>query len=174
LLDKTAGTNENKAAVEQALQRVNTAKTALNGDARLNEAKNTAKQQVATMSHLTDAQKANLTSQIESGTTVAGVQGIQANAGTLDQAMNQLRQSIASKDATKSSEDYQDANADLQNAYNDAVTNAEGIISATNNPEMNPDTINQKASQVNSAKSALNGDEKLAAAKQTAKSDIGR
>ncbi|SCS41706.1 extracellular matrix binding protein [Staphylococcus aureus] len=174
LLDKTAGSNDNKAAVEQALQRVNNAKTALNGDARLNEAKNTAKQQVATMSHLTDAQKANLTSQIESGTTVAGVQGIQANAGTLDQAMNQLRQSIASKDATKSSEDYQDANADLQNAYNDAVTNAEGIISATNNPEMNPDTINQKASQVNSAKSALNGDEKLAAAKQTAKSDIGR
>ncbi|EGL85515.1 putative extracellular matrix-binding protein ebh [Staphylococcus aureus subsp. aureus 21305] len=174
LLDKTAGSNDNKAAVEQALQRVNTAKTALNGDARLNEAKNTAKQQVATMSHLTDAQKANLTSQIESGTTVAGVQGIQANASTLDQAMNQLRQSIASKDATKSSEDYQDANADLQNAYNDAVTNAEGIISATNNPEMNPDTINQKASQVNSAKSALNGDEKLAAAKQTAKSDIGR
>ncbi len=174
LLDKTAGTNDNKAAVEQALQRVNTAKTALNGDARLNEAKNTAKQQLATMSHLTDAQKANLTEQIERGTTVAGVQGIQANAGTLDQAMNQLRQSIASKDATKSSEDYQDANADLQTAYNRAVSDAEGIISATNNPEMNPDTINQKASQVNSAKSALNGDEKLVAAKQTAKSDIGR
>ncbi len=174
LLDKTAGTNDNKAAVEQALQRVNTAKTALNGDARLNEAKKTAKQQLATMSHLTDAQKANLTEQIERGTTVAGVQGVQANAGTLDQAMNQLRQSIASKDVTKSSEDYQDANADLQNAYNRAVSDAEGIISATNNPEMNPDTINQKASQVNSAKSALNGDEKLAAAKQTAKSDIGR
>ena len=44
----------------------------------------------------------------------------------------------------KASEDYHDANTDLQNAYNDAVTNAEGIISATNNPEMNPDTINQK------------------------------
>ncbi len=173
LLDKTAGSNDNKVAVEQALQRVNTAKTALNGDARLNEAKNTAKQQLATMSHLTNAQKANLTSQIERGTTVAGVQGIQANAGTLDQAMNQLRQSIASKDTTKSSEDYQDANADLQNAYNHAVSDAEGIISATNNPEMNPDTINQKASQVNSAKSALNGDEKLAAAKQSAKTDIG-
>jgi hypothetical protein len=35
------------------------------------------------------------------------------------------------------------------------VSDAEGIISATNNPEMNPDTINQKASQVNSAKSAF-------------------
>ncbi|MBE2142721.1 GA module-containing protein, partial [Staphylococcus argenteus] len=72
LLNKTAGTNDNKAAVEQALQHVNTAKSALNGDARLNEAKNTAKQQLATMSHLTDAQKSNLTSQIERGTTVAG------------------------------------------------------------------------------------------------------
>ncbi|MBD4409719.1 hypothetical protein GUG98_23925, partial [Xanthomonas citri pv. citri] len=59
-----------------------------------------------------------------------------------------------------------------QNAYNDAVTNAEGIISATNNPEMNPDTINQKASQVNSAKSALNGDEKLAQAKQEALANL--
>ena len=36
---------------------MNTAKNALNGDARLNEAKKTAKQQLATMSHLTDAQK---------------------------------------------------------------------------------------------------------------------
>lgn len=174
ILNKQTGPNTAKTAVEQALNNVNSAKHALNGDARLNQAKNTAKQQLATMSHLTDAQKANLTSQIERGTTVAGVQGIQANAGTLNEAMNQLRQSIASKDATKASEDYHDANTDLQNAYNDAVTNAEGIISATNNPEMNPDTINQKASQVNSAKSALNGDEKLAAAKQTAKSDIGR
>ncbi|WP_170631202.1 FIVAR domain-containing protein, partial [Acinetobacter baumannii] len=30
LLNKTAGANDNKAAVEQALQRVNTAKSALN------------------------------------------------------------------------------------------------------------------------------------------------
>ncbi|RZI00812.1 GA module-containing protein, partial [Staphylococcus aureus] len=76
------------------------AKTALHGDERLHEAKNTAKQQVAKMSQLTDAQKANLKSQLVSGTPVAGVQGIQANTGTLDQAMNQLRQSIASQDAT--------------------------------------------------------------------------
>ena len=72
--------------------------------------------------------KSKLNRTNERGTTVAGVQGIQANAGTLNQAMNQLRQSIASKDATKSSEDYQDANADLQTAYNDAVTNAEVLL----------------------------------------------
>ncbi|HCZ5902434.1 TPA: hyperosmolarity resistance protein Ebh, partial [Staphylococcus aureus] len=174
ILNKSNGQNKTKDQVTEAMNQVNSAKNNLDGTRLLDQAKQTAKQQLNNMTHLTTAQKTNLTNQINSGTTVAGVQGIQANAGTLNQAMNQLRQSIASKDATKSSEDYQDANADLQNAYNDAVTNAEGIISATNNPEMNPDTINQKASQVNSAKSALNGDEKLAAAKQTAKSDIGR
>ncbi|NGL47587.1 hyperosmolarity resistance protein Ebh, partial [Staphylococcus aureus] len=160
--------------VTNAATQVTNAKTQLNGNHNLEVAKQNANTAIDGLTSLNGPQKANLTSQIERGTTVAGVQGIQANAGTLNEAMNQLRQSIASKDATKASEDYHDANTDLQNAYNDAVTNAEGIISATNNPEMNPDTINQKASQVNSAKSALNGDEKLAAAKQTAKSDIGR
>ncbi|SGU04823.1 extracellular matrix binding protein [Staphylococcus aureus] len=174
IIGQTTSPSMNAQEINQAKDQVTAKQQALNGQENLRTAQTNAKQHLNGLSDLTNAQKANLTSQIESGTTVAGVQGIQANAGTLDQAMNQLRQSIASKDATKSSEDYQDANADLQNAYNDAVTNAEGIISATNNPEMNPDTINQKASQVNSAKSALNGDEKLAAAKQTAKSDIGR
>ncbi|WRN67601.1 hypothetical protein UM538_12540 [Staphylococcus aureus] len=47
------------------------------------------------MTHLTPAQKTNLTNQINSGTTVAGVQTVQSNANTLDRAMNTLRQSIA-------------------------------------------------------------------------------
>ncbi|HDJ6800319.1 TPA: hyperosmolarity resistance protein Ebh [Staphylococcus aureus] len=174
ILNKTQGANTSKQDVEAAIQSVTSAKNALNGDQNVTNAKNTAKHALNNLTSINNAQKRNLTTKIDQATTVAGVQGIQANAGTLNQAMNQLRQSIASKDATKSSEDYQDANTDLQNAYNRAVSDAEGIISATNNPEMNPDTINQKASQVNSAKSALNGDEKLAAAKQTAKTDIGR
>ncbi|NFX73851.1 hyperosmolarity resistance protein Ebh, partial [Staphylococcus aureus] len=174
ILNKSNGQNKTKDQVTEAMNQVNSAKNNLDGTRLLDQAKQTAKQQLNNMTHLTTAQKTHLTNQINSGTTVAGVHTAQSNANTLDQAMNTLRQSIANKDATKASEDYHDANTDLQNAYNDAVTNAEGIISATNNPEMNPDTINQKASQVNSAKSALNGDEKLAAAKQTAKSDIGR
>ena len=83
--------------------------------------------------------------------------------------MNTLRQSIANKDATKASEDYVDANNDKQTAYNNAVAAADSIINANSNPEMNPSTITQKAEQVNSSKTALNGDENLATAKQNAK-----
>ena len=69
----------------------------------------------------------------------------------------------------KASEDYVDANNDKQTAYNNAVAAAETIINANSNPEMNPSTITQKAEQVNSSKTALNGDENLATAKLNAK-----
>ncbi|MBR8993664.1 hyperosmolarity resistance protein Ebh, partial [Staphylococcus aureus] len=169
ILNKSNGQNKTKDQVTEVMNQVDSAKTNLDGTRLLDQAKQTAKQQLNNMTHLTPAQKTNLTNQINSGTTVAGVHTVQSNANTLDQAMNTLRQSIANKDATKASEDYVDANNDKQTAYNNAVAAAETIINANSNPEMNPSTITQKADQVNSSKTALNGDENLAAAKQNAK-----
>lgn len=169
ILNKSNGQNKTKDQVAEAMNQVNSAKNNLDGTRLLDQAKQTAKQQLNNMTHLTTAQKTNLTNQINSGTTVAGVHTVQSNANTLDQAMNTLRQSIANKDATKASEDYVDANNDKQTAYNNAVAAAETIINANSNPEMNPSTITQKANQVNSSKTALNGDENLATAKQNAK-----
>lgn len=169
ILNKSNGQNKTKDQVTEAMNQVNSAKNNLDGTRLLDQAKQTAKQQLNNMTHLTTAQKTNLTNQINSGTTVAGVHTVQSNANTLDQAMNTLRQSIANNDATKASEDYVDANNDKQTAYNNAVAAAETIINANSNPEMNPSTITQKAEQVNSSKTALNGDENLAAAKQNAK-----
>lgn len=169
ILNKSNGQNKTKDQVTEAMNQLNSAKNNLDGTRLLDQAKQTAKQQLNNMTHLTTAQKTNLTNQINSGTTVAGVHTVQSNANTLDQAMNTLRQSIANKDATKASEDYVDANNDKQTAYNNAVAAAETIINANSNPEMNPSTITQKAEQVNSSKTALNGDENLAAAKQNAK-----
>ncbi|MBR8935441.1 hyperosmolarity resistance protein Ebh, partial [Staphylococcus aureus] len=169
ILNQARGANKTKDQVTEAMNQVNSAKTNLDGTRLLDQAKQTAKQQLNNMTHLTPAQKTNLTNQINSGTTVAGVHTVQSNANTLDQAMNTLRQSIANKDATKASEDYVDANNDKQTAYNNAVAAADSIINANSNPEMNPSTITQKAEQVNSSKTALNGDENLATAKQNAK-----
>lgn len=169
ILNKSNGQNKTKDQVTEAMNQVNSAKNNLDGTRLLDQAKQAAKQQLNNMTHLTPAQKTNLTNQINSGTTVAGVHTVQSNANTLDQAMNTLRQSIANKDATKASEDYVDANHDKQTAYNNAVAAAETIINANSNPEMNPSTITQKAEQVNSSKTALNGDENLATAKQNAK-----
>lgn len=70
----------------------------------------------------------------------------------------------------KQVEDYVDANNDKQNStFNNAVAAAETLLMRIANPEMNPSTITQKAEQVNSSKTALNGDENLATAKQNAK-----
>ncbi|MQH94075.1 hypothetical protein EI042_25190, partial [Escherichia coli] len=99
ILNKNSGSNLDKAAVENALSQVANAKGALNGNHNLEQAKSNANTTINGLQHLTTAQKTNLTNQINNGTTVAGVQTVQSNANTLDQAMNTLRQSIANKDA---------------------------------------------------------------------------
>lgn len=82
--------------------------------------------------------------------------------------MDTLRQSIADQTTVKGNEDYHDASPDQQQAYNAAVTDAESIINTATHPEMNADTINSKTQQVTTAKTNLNGDENLDAAKQAA------
>ncbi|WP_424842390.1 hyperosmolarity resistance protein Ebh [Staphylococcus pasteuri] len=162
------GPNKTQDQVNAAIAKVNTAKNELNGNRNLEQAQQTAKQALSQLTHLTDAQKDHLTTQINNSTTVADVQGIQGNANTLDQAMNTLKQSIADQNTVRNSEDYNDASSDNQNSYNNAVTSAEDIINASTNPEMSADTINAKAQQVLHTKGDLNGDENLSAAKQNA------
>ncbi|MGU3127167.1 FIVAR domain-containing protein [Staphylococcus aureus] len=88
------------------------------------------------------------------------------NATNLDNAMNQLRNSIANKDEVKASQPYVDADTDKQNAYNTAVTSAENIINAMSQPTLDPSAVTQAANQVNTNKTALNGAQKLANKKQ--------
>ncbi|WP_457824397.1 GA module-containing protein, partial [Staphylococcus aureus] len=84
-------------------------------------AKQQAKEALRQMTHLSDAQKQSITGQIDNATLVTGVQSVKDNATNLDNAMNQLRNSIANKDEVKASQPYVDADTDKQNAYNTAV-----------------------------------------------------
>ncbi|MDN8974982.1 hypothetical protein Q0P09_15440, partial [Staphylococcus aureus] len=74
ILNKSNGQNKTKDQVTEAMNQVNSAKNNLDGTRLLDQAKQTAKQQLNNMTHLTTAQKTNLTNQINNGTTVAGVQ----------------------------------------------------------------------------------------------------
>ncbi|MBN4890417.1 GA module-containing protein, partial [Staphylococcus sp. EG-SA-26] len=78
---KASGQNVDKAAVEQALQNVNSTKTALNGDAKLNEAKAAAKQNVQhaidQLPNLNQAQRDEYSKQITQATLVPNVNAIQ-------------------------------------------------------------------------------------------------
>ncbi|MBS3509691.1 GA module-containing protein, partial [Staphylococcus aureus] len=128
ILNKQTGSNSDKAAVARALQQVTSTKDALNGDAKLAEAKAAAKQNLGTLNHITNAQRTDLEGQINQATTVDGVNTVKTNANTLDGAMNSLQGSINDKDATLRNQNYLDADESKRNAYTQAVTAAEGIL----------------------------------------------
>ncbi|WP_460899001.1 hypothetical protein, partial [Staphylococcus aureus] len=52
IITKASGQDVDKAAVKQALQNVNSTRTALNGDAKVNEAKVAGKQSLGTLAHI--------------------------------------------------------------------------------------------------------------------------
>ncbi|HDK7683561.1 TPA: hyperosmolarity resistance protein Ebh [Staphylococcus aureus] len=164
----------NAADVTAATQRVNNAETGLNGDTNLATAKQQAKEALRQMTYLSDAQKQSITGQIDNATLVTGVQSVKDNATNLDNAMNQLRNSIANKDEVKASQPYVDADTDKQNAYNTAVTSAENIINATSQPTLDPSAVTQAANQVNTNKTALNGVQNLANKKQETTANINQ
>ncbi|MQH59301.1 hypothetical protein EI053_29665, partial [Escherichia coli] len=70
-------------------------------------------------------------------------------------------------------QNYTDASPNKKDAYNNAVTTAQGIIDQTTNPTLDPTVINQAAGQVSTTKNALNGNENLEAAKQQATQSLG-
>lgn len=100
---------------------MNSTKTALNGDAKLNEAKVAAKQTLGTLTHINNAQRTALDNEITQATNVEGVNTVKDKAQQLDSAMGQLETSIRDKDTTLQSQNYQDADDAKRTAYTQAV-----------------------------------------------------
>ncbi|MBR9154678.1 DUF1542 domain-containing protein, partial [Staphylococcus aureus] len=148
-------------------------KAALNGTQNLEKAKQHANTAIDGLSHLTNAQKEALKQLVQQSTTVAEAQGNEQKANNVDAAMDKLRQSIADNATTKQNQNYTDASPNKKDAYNNAVTTAQGIIDQTTNPSLDPTVINQAAGQVSTSKNALNGNENLEAAKQQATQSLG-
>lgn len=172
ILTKASGQNVDKAAVEQALQNVNSTKTALNGDAKLNEAKAAAKQTLGILTHINNAQRTALDNEITQATNVEGVNTVKAKAQQLDGAMGQLETSIRDKDTTLQSQNYQDADDAKRTAYSQAVNAAATILNKTaggNTPKADVERAMQAVTQANTA---LNGIQNLERAKQAANTAI--
>ncbi|MFU1881318.1 hypothetical protein ACM6P1_14675, partial [Enterococcus faecium] len=72
------------------------------------------------------------------------------------------------------SSDYINEDTAQQNAYNNAIDNGEDIISGQQNPIMNKTTIDQAINQINNAKNALHGANKLQQAKNEANQTINQ
>ncbi|HDZ6545132.1 TPA: hyperosmolarity resistance protein Ebh [Staphylococcus aureus] len=172
ILSKANGSNASQTEVEQAMQRVNEAKQALNGNDNVQRAKDAAKQVITNANDLNQAQKDALKQQVDAAQTVANVNTIKQTAQDLNQAMTQLKQGIADKDQTKANGNFVNADTDKQNAYNNAVAHAEQIISGTPNANVDPQQVAQALQQVTQAKGDLNGNHNLQVAKDNANTAI--
>ncbi|MGX0074904.1 putative site-specific integrase-resolvase [Staphylococcus warneri] len=154
--------------ISNATSQVNAAKQDLNGDENLREAKQNATTAIDGLTSLNDAQRDQLKQQIALAQTLPDINTTQNKATVLNDAMHKLRDSIANASNIKTSQNYTDANQNLQDAYNSQVDNANGIVNPIASPTMDPDAITQAASQVTTAEKALNGTENLRHAQQDA------
>ncbi|WP_415918579.1 DUF1542 domain-containing protein [Staphylococcus warneri] len=172
ILAKATGSDASQSEVEQAIQQIQTAKQDLNGNDNVARAKNEATQAINNANNLNQGQKDALNHLVNNATTVAAVHNIKQTSDDLNNAMTQLIQGIANKDQVKGDGNYTNANPDKQQAYNDAVKNAQQLIDGTPNVVITPTDIQNALTQVNQAKDDLNGNTNLATAKQEATNAI--
>ena len=166
ILSKTNGNNATQTEVAEAIQAVNKAKEALNGNANVQNAKIQATDTINNSNDLNSAQKEALKQQVADATTVADVNAIKQNAQDLNQAMTALKQGIANKDQILADGNYTNASPDKQQAYNDAVKHAQQLIDGVPNVVVSPSEIQDALNRVNQANNDLNGNTNLANAKQ--------
>lgn len=94
------------------------------------------------------------------------------NANDLDQVMIRLKQGIADKDRVKADDNSANADTDRQNAYSNAVTHAEQIISGTLNANVDPRQVAQALQQTARARGDLSDNHNLQAARDNTNTTI--
>ncbi|MBE5067880.1 GA module-containing protein, partial [Ligilactobacillus salivarius] len=167
------GTKADSAEVQAALEKVQAAKAALNGDSNLANAKQAAQDAIDKLNNLNDEQKAAAKEAVNNATDVAGVNAASDNAEALDGNMGNLKESVADVDATKASVNYTNADEEAQKAY-DAVVEAANAIVAKEGTKADSAEVQAALEKVQAAKAALNGDSNLANAKQAAQDAIDK
>ncbi len=172
IISGTPNANVDPQQVAQALQQVTQAKGDLNGNHNLQVAKDNANTAIDQLPNLNQPQKTALKDQVSHAELVTGVNAIKQNADALNNAMGTLKQQIQANSQVPQSVDFTQADQDKQQAYNNAANQAQQIANGTPTPVLTPDTVTQAVTTMNQAKDALNGDEKLAQAKQDALANL--
>lgn len=143
------------------IQEINNAEHGLHGEQKLQQAKNNAINEVYGLDNLNRAQIAKEVQDIQASTTRTAVEQNLEQAKVLNQAMKELKQSIADKNETLNSSNYINEDPDKKLAYDNAVSKAEQLLNQQSDPTMNPSEINAATQKVNETKAALHGADKL-------------
>ncbi|WP_036452398.1 GA module-containing protein [Mycoplasma buteonis] len=180
--NKLTGHNLDKASVDALIKDLKAKYDALDGDSQVLAEKNKAKAEINNLTHLNDAQKRELISQIEAEEvdTIQKVQTKLEEAKKLDEAMNLLKMSIKKIDdtnyLTKDTETYQnwiDASNSIKENFDTKKNQADTLVNQTlGESQLNLETIKNLASSLTEAYDALDGKKELEKAKTFAKESI--
>lgn len=174
ILNQTQSPTMSADVIDQKAEDVKRTKTALDGNQRLEVAKQQALNHLNTLNDLNDAQRQTLTDTINHSPNINSVNQAKEKANTVNTAMTQLKQTIANYDDELHDGNYINADKDKKDAYNNAVNNAKQLInqSDANQAQLDPAEINKVTQRVNTTKNDLNGNDKLAEAKRDANTTI--
>ncbi|HHO5425151.1 TPA: DUF1542 domain-containing protein, partial [Staphylococcus aureus] len=168
ITDPTNGSNANKDAVDQVLTKLQEKENELNGNERVAEAKTQAKQTIDQLTHLNADQIATAKQNIDQATKLQPIAELVDQATQLNQSMDQLQQAVNEHANVEQTVDYTQADSDKQNAYKQAIADAENVLKQNANKQQ----VDQALQNILNAKQALNGDERVALAKTNGKHDI--
>ena len=162
-----------KSKIEQAINQINTTKNALHGATKLQNDKNAANQTIAQLGSLNDAQKSGEEALVNGSNTRSDVATQLDKAKALNEAMKNLEKSCG-KTTIKQSSDYINDSSQHQNAYNQALQDAESIINQNSNPTLDKSVVEQKLQGLTQAQNALQGSHLLENAKNNAVTEINK
>ena len=168
IIDQTSNPTMNPLDINRAISKVRTTKDDLHGERKLDNDKHTQTYAVNHLDHLNQAQKEALAHEINQATTVTDVDNISNKAKALDDEMKKLKDIVAQQNSVRQSSNYINEDSAPQQAYNDAINDAQAIIDQTTNPTMSHDDIENAINKIKEKVAALDGEHKLQQAKENA------
>ncbi|TPE57142.1 hypothetical protein FJO69_02305 [[Mycoplasma] falconis] len=173
--DKNALTPEQ---VADLLADINKKEALLDGNKNLDDRKNAVDKLIDAQEHLNNNQKAALKEQLKAKNDLAAVNEVAKLATDLNDAMKNLANTIseqvaADKGNVYSSTNYSEADKDLKTNYNTLEQAGSSLINKTNGAaNLDVADITKQSQDLTEAYNKLNGDAKLAAAKEKAKAKV--
>ncbi|AKA49803.1 hypothetical protein VO56_00735 [Mycoplasmopsis gallinacea] len=170
------GANLNLETVKAAHEALKSAREALNGDEKLQAAKDAAIAKIngdnPEYASLTDAQKQAAIDAINAANNLDEVSAADAANSAANAATKRLKDYINNADTVKGQELYTGSEENLRNAYDQSIEDAKAALAKLENPDTEnllDVTVPKTASDdVHSAVAALNGDTNIAQEKQAA------
>ena len=171
IIDQVANPAMSHDDIENAINNIKQAINALDGEHKLQQAKENANLLINSLNDLNAPQRDAINRLVNKAQTREKVAEQLQSAQALNDAMKHLRNSIQNQSTVRQESKYINASDDKKEQYNHAIREVENIINEQH-PTLDKEIIKQLTDAVNQANNDLNGVELLDADKQNAHQSI--